>query len=214
MPSRLMEIFEDEVLKEKIKSKLPYLFHVADLESSRAGKIGMEVGSIREKIIISLLIFKFGEENVETHIPITKTEVDVILFGQPLSIKTITGNGGVKVIWTVDAQKARAFCESYTPTCDVLLCQINWDNRTLVGRAKGGLFLIPLEVQNRILSQMGNEKYLTPPKAGTNPRGVEISREGMRTILRDANTKFIEISWGHQEIEYNPYKRWVDYWRE
>ncbi len=54
MSSRLIEIFEDEKLVERIKRRLPYLFQLAELESSRAGKVGMEVGSIREKIIVAL----------------------------------------------------------------------------------------------------------------------------------------------------------------
>ena len=45
-------------------NRLPYLFHLAELDSSRAGKIGMEVGSLRERIIVALLIYKFGEDNV------------------------------------------------------------------------------------------------------------------------------------------------------
>ncbi len=35
MPSRLIEIFEDENLVDKIKKRLPYLFQLAELESSR-----------------------------------------------------------------------------------------------------------------------------------------------------------------------------------
>ena len=45
MSSRLIEIFEDTKLVNRIENKLPYLFQLAELESSRAGKIGMEVGS-------------------------------------------------------------------------------------------------------------------------------------------------------------------------
>jgi len=106
MLSSLVKIFEDRKLVEKIEKRLPYLFQLAELESSRAGKIGMEVGSLRERIIVSLLIYKFGENNVETEIPITEPEVDVKLFGQPVSVKTLTGKGfsGVKLIWTVDAE--------------------------------------------------------------------------------------------------------------
>jgi len=63
--SKLIEIFNDEKLISKIKSRLPHFFQLAELESSRAGKIGMEVGSLREKIITALLIYKFGKENVE-----------------------------------------------------------------------------------------------------------------------------------------------------
>ncbi|MEK6590472.1 MAG: ThaI family type II restriction endonuclease [Nitrospinota bacterium] len=48
MNSRVIEIFEDDALKERIKNKLPPLFSIAWLESSGAGKIGMEVGSAQE----------------------------------------------------------------------------------------------------------------------------------------------------------------------
>ena len=54
-------MFEDEVLKRRIKKCLPYLYRIAELESSRAGKIGMQVGSVRESIIVALLVYKFGE---------------------------------------------------------------------------------------------------------------------------------------------------------
>jgi hypothetical protein len=53
MPSHLEEIFKDNKLTDKIKKRLPHLFHLAELESSRAGKIGMEVGSLRERIIVA-----------------------------------------------------------------------------------------------------------------------------------------------------------------
>ncbi|CAD7768949.1 Restriction endonuclease ThaI [Candidatus Methanoperedenaceae archaeon GB50] len=65
MPDRLAEAFTDEKLVDRIKTRLPYLFQLAELESSRAGKIGMEVGSLRERIIIALIIYKFGEVNLE-----------------------------------------------------------------------------------------------------------------------------------------------------
>lgn len=40
MPSRLIELFNDKPIVEKIKRRLPYLFQLAELESSRAGKTG------------------------------------------------------------------------------------------------------------------------------------------------------------------------------
>ncbi|MEM2971791.1 MAG: ThaI family type II restriction endonuclease [Candidatus Bathyarchaeia archaeon] len=207
MPSRLVEIFKDEKLVDKIKRRLPYLFQLAELESSRAGKVGMEVGSLREKILIALLIYKFGEENVETEIPITEPEVDVRLFGYPISIKTITGMGGVKFSWTVDAQKAREFMDTYTPKTDVLLVQIRWNK-------KGVFSCIPLEVQQRFFQIMGREKYFKLPKPGTNPRGVEISKDALLKLLQDSATRKIEIFWQRSAIEYKSYQRWVDYWKE
>ena len=209
MSSRLIEMFEDAKLVNRIKNKLPYLFQLAELESSRAGKIGMEVGSIRERIIIALLIYKFGEANVETNIPTTEPEVDVKLFGEPISIKTITGKGfsGVKLIWTVDAQKAREFRETYYPHCNIILIQISWGSI-------GGFYYIPLEAQKKLFDRVGRNGYIKLPKLGTNPRGVEITKGALTSLVKDNLSKVIEINWQKTKIDYNPYKRWVDYWRE
>jgi hypothetical protein len=87
MENEIIKLFEDKPLVEKIQKKLPYLFQLAELESSRAGRVGMEVGSAREKIITALLIYKFGEKNPSD----------------------------IKLIWTVDAQKSIEFSNSYYP---------------------------------------------------------------------------------------------------
>lgn len=115
--SRLGELFEDARLVERVKQKLPRLFQIAELESSRAGRVGMEVGSLRERILVALLVYKFGEGNVDADVPITEPEVDVRLFGKPVSVKTITSKGfaGVKLAWTVDQVRAREFCDGYLP---------------------------------------------------------------------------------------------------
>ena len=194
MNSRLPELFEDQVLREKIRTKLPHLFSIAEIESSRGGRVGMEVGSMRERVLIALLVYTFGKENVETEISIHTPEVDVRVFDYPVSIKTVTGTSGVKVIWTVDAQKAWEFFDSYVPSCDILLTQIKWN-------ATGGLFLIPMGVQQETLSKIGRERYLKLPPRGTNPRGVEISREGLTTLLQHRTAKRIEILWERSHID-------------
>jgi len=209
MSSHLIEIFEDENLVDKIKRRLPYLFQLAELESSRAGKTGMEVGSVRERVIVALLIYKFGEANMETEIPITEPEVDAKLFGKPVSVKTITGRsfGGVKLIWTVDAEKAKEFRENYYPHCDILLVQINWND-------VGGFYYIPLNVQKRLFDRLGRHNYIKLPKPGTNPRGVEITKEALSNLVGDSGSRSISINWQRTRIEFNSYKRWVDLWRE
>lgn len=138
----ITSLFTEQEIVTKIQAKLPVLFYLAELESSRAGKIGMEVGSARERILIALLIYKFGQENVETNIPITEPEVDVKVFGNPISIKTMTGKrlGSVKLIWTVDAEQALKFSQVYTPCYDTILAQVNWDDL-------GWLFYFPCETQ-------------------------------------------------------------------
>ncbi|MHA1409807.1 MAG: ThaI family type II restriction endonuclease [Candidatus Odinarchaeia archaeon] len=209
MVSDIVDLFQDSKIVYKIKTKLPELFKLAELESSRAGKIGMEVGSLREKIIIALLIYKFGERNVETNIPITEPETDVKVFNKPLSIKTLTGKNvnGFKLIWTVDPAKAKEFKRNYTPSCDILLAHINWGG-------VGGFYHIPLFVQKDVFAALGRGKYIKLPKPGTNPRGVEISKEAVNKLIKDKNTNTIEINWQIKDIKFNPYKRWVEYWRE
>lgn len=209
MFSPLIEIFEDKNLVDKIQRRLPYLFQLAELESSRAGKTGMEVGSVRERIMVALIIYKFGEANVETEIPITEPEIDVKLFGRPVSIKTITGKSfsGVKLIWTVDPQKAEEFRENYHPHCDIILVQINWNGI-------GGFYYIPIDVQNRLFDRIGRHNYIKLPKPGTNPRGVEITKEALWSLVRDSESRGISINWQRSKIEFNSYKRWVDLWGE
>lgn len=209
MPGEIKEIFTDDTIIELVKSKLPKLFKLANVESSRDGKIGMEVGSIRERILIALLIYKFGNENITTNIPITEPEMDVKVFGEPISIKTVTGSGGVKLIWTVDAIKAKEFCDNYEPGCDIFIAQIFW------GTEGGGLFLIPISAQEEILNSMGKESYFKLPKAGTNPRGVELSKDALAKLLEHGETKKITVDWSiAEDVDYDCYKRWIDYWSE
>lgn len=209
MASHLAQIFNDQELVEKIKRRLSYLFQLAELESSRAGRTGMEVGSARERIIVALLVYKLGEANVETEIPITAPEVDAKVFGEPVSIKTITGKSfaGVKLIWTVDSQKAKEFLEDYYPHCDILLVQINWNDL-------GGFYYIPLGVQKRLFDKIGKQNYIKLPKPGTNPRGVEITKDALSALVTDSESRKIEINWQRTKMDLNPYKRWVDLWRE
>jgi hypothetical protein len=205
----IQDIFTDEVITSRIQKRLPEMFQIAELESSRDGKVGMEVGSVRERILIALLIHKFGKENVDTEIPITMPEVDVIVFKNPISIKTTSGSnlGSVKLIWTVDAEKAREFGKLYTPTCDMLLSQINWGN-------VGYLFFFPKSIQIEVLERIGREIYIKLPKVGTNPRGVEISTDALRILANHPKSLKIAVEWKKKEIVYRPYERWLDLWKK
>ena len=209
MDDRILELFNNSEISKKIQRKLPKLFQLAELESQRAGKIGMEVGSVREKIIVSLLIYKFGEENVETEIPITEPEVDVKLFGNPISIKTKSGNSlsGLKISWTVDVQTADEFKNNYYPSCDMIYVQVNW------GRI-GRLYYFPKDVQREVLNLMGKENYIKLPSLGTNPRGVEITSKALQTLINHKNSYNIEIEWEKEEVTFNVFKRWIDLWEQ
>lgn len=209
MSARITELFTDDKLVARIQERLPLLFYIAELESSRAGRVGMEVGSARERIIIALLIYKFGEDNVNTDIPITQPEVDVKVFDDPISIKTIAGKnlGGVKLIWTVDSEQASLFSQNYSPRYDILLVQVNWGN-------VGGFYLFPKSVQREVFRQIGRGAYIKLPKVGTNPRGVEISAEALKLLADHPRSLKIPINWFRKQIDYDPYERWLELWRK
>lgn len=205
----ITQLFTDKIYVALIQKRLPKLFSIASVESSRAGKEGMQIGSLRENVIIALLLYAFGENRTNPEFAITSTETDVEIDGKPISIKTIKNNGYIKAIWTVDAESAISWANNYTPKMDMILAQICW------GTKLGGLFLIPAQVQIDVFNKLGKEKYLKMPKLGTNPRGVEFSKEAITKILNDKRTLRVEIDWIKEELQMkNVYQRWVDYWKE
>ncbi|MBE7413340.1 MAG: ThaI family type II restriction endonuclease [Leptospiraceae bacterium] len=206
------EYFEDPKIIQKVKEKLSVMFQVAELESSRAGRVGMEVGSIRERIIISLLMTIYGKEEIETEIPITESEIDVKVLKKPISIKTITGLTGIKVLWTVDSKKAKEYLDNYQPTCDLILALIKWKRKST--DHPGGLYFIPLRVQKEILKRMGAKQYLKLPKKGTNPRGIELSKKALIELLQHQNTKCITVYWEKEKLDYDIYLRWMNKWQK
>jgi len=151
--SEIDKLFQDLNIIKKIQKKLPTLFQLSEIDNQRNGKLGMEIGSARERIIIALLIYQFGEENITTNISIGENETDVIVFKEYISIKTVTNKKivGFKLIWTVDAQKALEFINTYKAKCNMLFIHINWNGN-------GGMCLIPKEVQTEILNQPLNIK--------------------------------------------------------
>ena len=203
------ELFQDRAILQKVQLKLPELFYIAELESSHAGRIGMEVGSVREKILIALLIHKFGLVNVQTDLPIHEPEIDVIVHGNPISIKTITGRrvGAFKLIWTVDREQVIEFGNEYVPTCDILLAHVNWGG-------VGGLHLFSRKIQMQVFRQLGRNAFLKLPKPGTNPRGVEISNKAIRLLVEHPQSLTIPVQWDKQEIRFYPYERWLELWEQ
>jgi len=71
-----------------------------------------------------------------------------------------------------------------------------------------------LGVQRKLFDRIGRNGYIKLPKIGTNPRGVEITKEALTSLVKDNSSKSIGIRWEKTKINYNPYKRWLDYWGE
>jgi hypothetical protein len=71
-----------------------------------------------------------------------------------------------------------------------------------------------LEIQRRLFDKIGRQNYIKLPKAGTNPRGVEFTKEALLSLIQDSECRNILINWQRTKMDYNPYKRWVDLWGE
>lgn len=212
MNSVYNKLFDDNLIIKKVKNKLPHLFQLAELESSRNGKIGMEIGSVRERILIALLMYKFGIDIVDPDIPITAPEVDVYVDKTPLSIKTTTTNSlswkSIKLVWTVDSHKAVEFKNTYIPSCDMLVAKIRWNGN-------GKLLLFTKEDQIKVLNEIGRDRYISLPKENTNARGVEITPEALSILEKCENTREIEINFIREKIDYREvYAKWLDAWRD
>lgn len=208
MTHSIDSLFSDEKLVAKIQRRLPNLFQISDLACTRNGKIGQEVGATREKILIALLIYHFGDKVLNTVDP-TKYDVDVRVENVPISIKTITVKtvnvSGIKIVWTADNQKAAYFHDTFYPTTDLLLAVIRWGH-------DGGLYYIRHEQQEDIFKSMGRDNYLRMLRAGTNNRGVEYSSAAIGQLIRTAYAQ-IPITWKREDLKYNPFEQWIEYWK-
>jgi len=202
----IAEKFQCPKFQAKIKSELPKLFLIAELESSRGGKAGMQAGSVRETIIIAILMHEFGKSNIDGENPITTKEKDVVVFGEEISIKTKTGlsYSGIKIVWTNDLEQVRKFIKNYKPSTSLIFVQINWGST-------GFLHYIPLEVQNDIFSNLNINNYLRPPPLGKNGRGIEITSKALKLLVNDPRTIKIPIEFPSKDsMEINPFERWIE----
>lgn len=202
------KMFDNKKFKDMMIDQLPHLFQIAELESTRGGKIGMEVGVLRERIFISSLIYNCGKLNVNVNISSNEPEIDVIIFNEPISIKTVTSKkiAGFKLAWTVDTEKAKEFQDNYYPHCSIILIQINWCG-------VGKICYIPLSVQKELFDKIGKNEYIKLPKSGTNSRGIQITDNALLDLISNEHSKTIEILWNKTEINHNIYERWINCWK-
>lgn len=89
----------------------------------------------------------------------------------------------------------------------MLLVHINWSGM-------GGVYYFTREMQGKIMQQMGRHHYIALPKPGTNPRGVELSKQAVRTLAKHPQSLRIPVKWEKREIQFDPYKRWLELWEQ
>ena len=164
------------------------------------------VGLLREQIILGMLIAFLGESNVKLIESGVNPDIDCYVDSEPLSIKTVSASGGIRLKWTSNAVKAKEFIDSYEPTTHLLVIRIAWAD-------KGTIRFIPLEIQQSIYHQIGAVRYLDY-RGATNTRGVNLSPEAEQALNRHPLSVNLPILWDRSKPTINPIKKWADYWLE
>ena len=201
----IIELFNDPQKTTKLTHGLPVAFEMAGLELPSGNPA---VGFLREHAITGFFIHLFGASRVELPEHGNTRGFDIVVCGEPLSIKTVAGDGGVKVIWTVDTSRVEREIDSgYAPDCDMLLTRIYWNEN------KPSIFYIPLSVQNEIYETLGGDRYLTA-HTGTNHRGISIRAPAMTKLMHHSNTMRLTVNWIKSGLDYTPYTRWEEFWRK
>ena len=204
MNSCLLTLFENERSISKLARGLPLAFEMAGIELPSGNPA---VGVLREHAIVGYFQDCLGIDKVKVPKSGVKRGYDVEICGKALSIKTVTGNGEIKVVWTSDNQKVDEEILSYKVDSDMFLVRIFWDEDV------PSVFYIPQETQAEVINNIGRQKYLASRRA-TNNRGIIISNPAIKELQKHSKTKIISINWKKSGLSYTPYDRWIDFWKE
>ena len=191
--------------RKRFANGLPVAF---DMVRKRMPPGNPAVGILREHVIVGFFLAEFGPKNVEIPERGNERGYDVVLCSGEISIKTVTGNQGVKILWTADtAQVQSEISGGYQPEHDILLINIFW------GKQKDSAFYIPLSAQKNILKYLGRDQYLSAAP-GTNNRGIEIKRKAITALKKHQDTISISVDWNIEDTNYPaPWDEWDEYWR-
>lgn len=176
---------------------------------SELGKGNPAVGILRENVIIGFFLAEFGVTKVDLVEEGNKRGHDVVICGEELSIKTITQDGGVKILWTVDNDSVDKEIEGgYQPHCDMMLISIYW------GEIRDSVFYIPVHVQKEAHLSLKKD-YFNVDKH-SNHRGIEISSVAMGKLKNHRDTKRAMVDWTfHKDSlkrSVRSYERWTEFW--
>ena len=200
MSNLIRQLLTNPKYVEVIQRKLPPAFQTVEYEL----KGNPAVGLLREQIILGMLIAFLGEANVKLIQGGVNPDIDCYVGSSPLSIKTVSLSGGIRLKWTSNAVKAREFINGYKPISDLLVIRIVWEET-------GVLRFIPLDVQQNLFGQIGVARYLDY-RGATNTRGVNLSLEAAQTLNRHSQSISVPILWKKSKVIGNPVDKWIDYW--
>ena len=200
----IIDLFYDNKKANKLTKGLPKAFEMINLELPGNPAVGI----LREHAIIGFFRDELHEGKIEIPDCGNVRGFDVIVCNHKLSIKTVTKNGDIKVLWTVDNDKVDIEIGGhYQPDCDIFLVQIYWNE------IKDSVFYIPLEVQSEVFNKLSSNNYLKSSKS-TNNRGIALSKKAKSLLLSHKHTLKLEVNWEKSELNHTPYAKWEEFWKK
>jgi hypothetical protein len=201
MSNLISRLLTNPSYTEIIQQKLPPAFQTVEAEL----KGNPAVGLLREQVILGMLIAFLGKASVRLIESGVNPDIDCYVDSEPLSIKTVSLSGGIRLKWTSNAVKAKEFMDTYKPTSHLLIIRIVW-------RETGEIRFTPLDIQQELFRRIGAVRYLDY-RGTTNTRGVNLSLEAERALNQHSQSISLPIYWAKSEAIINPIDKWTDYWR-
>ncbi len=202
MSKLIRQLLTDLKYVEIIQQKLPPAFQTVEDEL----KGNPAVGLLREQVILGMLIAFLGKDKVAVVPSGVNPDIDCYIESEPLSIKTVSFSGGIRLKWTSNALKAEEFIDSFEPIGHLLVIRVTWGET-------GTIRFIPLDVQQSVFRQIGVADYLDY-RSSTNTRGVNLSQGAELALNQHPQSVRLPILWKKSEVIINPIDKWVDYWQE
>ena len=192
--SKIFKLFID---KKKIK-KLICLYQASQVECSRNGKLVPEVGSSREKDIISWFSY-FMNQDVKFDIN-NSNEEDVIIENKNTSIKHSSNkkpnSSGIKIKWTVNRDKQKEFLDTFVFTCDLMIIYVRFDIKLISGNIQ--IIYILKNILNEHKQKFKSEQKSPFKLLNGNSRGIEFNNIFFEDIIKlsefNITIKFKNIS--------------------
>jgi len=201
MSDLLSQLLTNPTYIKIIQQKLPPAFQTVEEQL----KGNPAVGLLREQVILGMLIAFLGEANVKLIEGGVNPDIDCYVDSEPVSIKTISFSGGIRLKWTSNAVKAREFIAAYRPMSHLLVIRVIWGDT-------GSVRFIPLASQQLIFHQITVTRYLNY-SATTNTRGVNLSTEAELALNQHPQAVALPVLWQRSGATVNPIDKWTDYWR-
>jgi len=203
------ELFADPKFTRYLQRFWPIFVARANDLCLQNGKLGQEVGKMRERVILYLFYRYLGEDaencalNDQT-VSVNEKGKDTLLFGRDVSIKTISATGNqfhqLKISWIEDKIMADEIARTWVPQFDLLLCRLKWNCKT------EGFYYIPKDAQQEVISQEANALKTS----GGYGKGTSLSKKACESLVSHPKTLKIPIAMPPEYRDENFLPRLLD----